>query len=353
MRLKLEQWLEPFWKSDTMVDESVLMVPNAKGIPEAPLLFEPIRIVTVKSAGLDVTYREGADWRYAEGRLQLLRGSLAPTLTREELYPAGSVLWHEGHWFHERHLAVTYTHAPDAWRGPIPAGEERQRLARTLEKLRNGRPLRIVLYGDSIAEGYNASGFASGEAPVPPHMPSWGELVAWQLGKRYGTEIVFRNAALACKDSCWGARYARKLVARERPDLVMLAFGMNDGSAKLAPEAFIANMRAIMNEAKVGNLTAEFLLVSPMLPNPASSAAGLQAAYAEPLRRLCRQEGAAFVDMTGVHQELLKRKPYWDMTGNHINHPNDYLIRWYAQQISGTLMPSDGEHNAPDELKHS
>lgn len=343
MKLELERWLEPFWQSDIMVDESVMMVPNAQGVPEAPLLFEPLSIVAVKSAGLDVTYREGADWRYAEGRLQLLPGSLAPSVTREELHPAGGILWHEGHWFHERQLAVTYTHAPDAWSGPVPAEEERQRLARTLEKLRDGGPLRIVLYGDSISEGYNASGFTSGETPVPPHMPSWGELVVWQLGKRSRSEISFRNAALAGKDTCWGVQHARELVAREQPDLVMLAFGMNDGSANLAPEAFIANLRAIMNEARAGNPDAEFLLVSPMLPNPASSAAGLQAAYAEPLLRLCRQEGAAFVDMTGVHQELLKRKPYWDMTGNHINHPNDYLIRWYAQQISGTLMPSRGD----------
>ena len=42
--------------------------------------------------------------------------------------------------------------------------------------------------------------------------------------------------------------------------------------------------------------------------------------------------------MTGVHKELLNHKSYQDMTGNNINHPNDYLIRWYAQFISGLLV---------------
>ncbi len=44
------------------------------------------------------------------------------------------------------------------------------------------------------------------------------------------------------------------------------------------------------------------------------------------------------VDMTGVHQELLKFKLFRDMTGNNVNHPNDFLHRWYAQEISGLLI---------------
>ncbi len=343
MRLDLENWLEPFWQSDIMVDESVMMVSNAQGVPEAVLLFEPLRIVAVKSARLDVEYEEGVDWRYADGHLQLLPVSRAPYVTCEELHPASEdggtgLLWHEGHWFHDRQLAVTYTHAPDAWRGPVPA-EEEANMARTLAKLRSGQPLKVVLYGDSIAEGYNASGFVSQDKQVPPYMPSWGELIAWRLGKIYRSEIAFRNAALACKDTRWGVEHTRILVAKEIPDLVILAFGMNDGSANHAPAAFIANIRAMMDEVREGNPAAEFMLVSPMLPNPASSAVGLQEAYEEPLRQLAMEEGTAFVNMTGVHRELLKRKRYPDMTGNHVNHPNDYLMRWYAQQVSGNLLP--------------
>jgi len=43
--------------------------------------------------------------------------------------------------------------------------------------------------------------------------------------------------------------------------------------------------------------------------------------------------------MTSVHGELLRHKAYQDMTGNNINHPNDYLARWYAQVIGALLIP--------------
>ena len=47
--------------------------------------------------------------------------------------------------------------------------------------------------------------------------------------------------------------------------------------------------------------------------------------------------GVATANMTGVHQELLRHKSFLDMTGNNINHPNDFLSRWYAQFVSEML----------------
>src|SRR5690606_20076537 len=133
-----------------------------------------------------------------------------------------------------KQLAVTYEHEAGGWQGPVPELEG-ERLARTLEKLRSGEPLTVVLYGDSIAEGYNASGFASQEEPVSPFMPSWGELFAENLRRRYASEIRYTKAALAGKDSVWGAGHVRSLVTDANPDLVVLAFGMNDGSAQMEP----------------------------------------------------------------------------------------------------------------------
>ena len=41
--------------------------------------------------------------------------------------------------------------------------------------------------------------------------------------------------------------------------------------------------------------------------------------------------------MTGMHHALLKRKLFRDMTGNNVNHPNDFLARVYAQTILAVL----------------
>ena len=41
--------------------------------------------------------------------------------------------------------------------------------------------------------------------------------------------------------------------------------------------------------------------------------------------------------MTTMHGDLLKRKAFIDMTGNNVNHTNDYLTRVYAQVILETV----------------
>ena len=75
-----------------------------------------------------------------------------------------------------------------------------------------------------------------------------------------------------------------------------------------------------------------------MLPNPESTFTGTQEEFKAALDEL-KMPGIVVVDMTEVHRELLKFKSYQDMTGNNINHPNDFLIRWYAQEILGVLIP--------------
>jgi acyl-CoA thioesterase I len=48
--------------------------------------------------------------------------------------------------------------------------------------------------------------------------------------------------------------------------------------------------------------------------------------------------GVALVDMTAVWQKLMERKKFADMTGNGVNHPNDYGHRLYAQAILALLV---------------
>ncbi len=41
--------------------------------------------------------------------------------------------------------------------------------------------------------------------------------------------------------------------------------------------------------------------------------------------------------MTSLHRALLSSKPYYHMTGNNVNHPNDFLSRVYAQAVVWAL----------------
>lgn len=334
--------MQPFWDSKTMLNESVLMVSRNGQAPEAQLLFKPKKILSVKNSGLDITYQEGKDWKFENGKLILLPGSKAIFMSDKQLYPdsarfpklGGGYIFHtEGTFFHQHQLAVSYTHKKNAWKGIVPVYQG-SNLPNTTQKLKNRKKLHLLLFGDSIASGANASG--SGNAA--PNLPAFGTLVAHHLQNHYQCEVQFTNTAVGGKNSKWGNETAQERVVAHNPDLVIIAFGMNDGTGKMAPEKFKENTAAIIKQAKAANPATEFILVATMLPNPESTFLGTQRQFKQVLDELA-EPGVIVVDMTAVHAELLQHKSYQDMTGNNINHPNDFLMRWYAQQIAGTLLP--------------
>ena len=324
----LNDSMTPFWKGNTMINESMLMTSYNGGQPEAPFLFTPTKILSVKNSHLDTEYVQGKDWIYQDGKLKLPSGSAIPYIDYSKLNPPTVT---EGQYYHNLQIAVTYTHDV-AWQGPIPQYADAA-LPTTTSKLTHAQPLTIVLYGDSISVGANASGYIN----APPLMPSWGQLVVETLQQTYGSPISFLNPSVAGQTSSWGAENVHTLVTNSHPDLVIIAFGMNDGTLKTTTDAFVHNIQTIMNDVHSANPNAEFILVAPMLANPNSTFAGNQSLYKAGLQSLTKV-GVVMVDMTRVDQELLNHKTYGDLTGNNINHPNDFLIRWYAQEVAGLLL---------------
>jgi lysophospholipase L1-like esterase len=126
-------------------------------------------------------------------------------------------------------------------------------------------------------------------------------------------------------------------VCAYQPDLVIIGFGMNDGSENVSPDQYREQISGIINAVSAAKPQTEFIIIAPMLANPDAVQSGLQASYKAELEKLVKK-GVVLADMTGVHAELLRHKSYQDMTGNNVNHPNDYLARWYAQIISGLLI---------------
>ncbi|MBM7568380.1 GDSL-type esterase/lipase family protein [Paenibacillus sacheonensis] len=344
--------MTPFWSSTTMYNESVTMVSTNGGLPEAQLLFTPTSIISVRDSALGVTYQQGTDWTYdsSTNKIKLTSTTSAVYLTNGDMYPVGGadtqpkvgggyVIFHEGIWFHEHQLAVTYTHNANVWNGPVPTYDA-SKLPNTLGKLQNGNPVKIALFGDSISAGANASNYYA------PNLPSFGQLVADSLAARYSSAITYVNPSVGGTDSGWGAGNIHNLVSTGNPDLVILGFGMNDGSGYVSGASYKSHIQSMINDVKASNPNAEFILLAPMLANPETYFAGNQSAYLAELQSLSGT-GIVTVNMTGVHQELLNHKKYADMTGNNVNHPNDFLIRWYAQMIAGTLIPGSTTGSPP------
>lgn len=331
--------LAPFWRSPHMVDEPVLFVLEAgASVASGRLAFVPQSMPTVQSPDGLTTFIAGRDFAWQPGTacITLLPGSPIPSKTTAELVPPpGSpntlfgVLFAEGHYFHDLQMRVRYEHAVE-W--PLASPQPWQGLRRTRERLAARTPLRIVALGDSITEGYNASGFA--KCAAPPHQPPFAQLFADGLHARFGGPVTMTNLGRAGT----GVSYGMEMVPQVRaaaPDLVVLAFGMNHSE----PAAeFGAAMQRLRDAVIAACPEAELVLVAPMTGNPRAFPAERFAGYRDALRGLT-SERVALADVTTPWIELLRRKPFVDLSGNHINHPNDFGHRLYADILCALIGP--------------
>ena len=206
-------------------------------------------------------------------------------------------------------------------------------MPKTIAKLKNKVPITISVSGDSISQGYNASGFTNGA----PFMPAYSELVAAQLQAKTGSKVTLRNRAIAGWTTIQGLNDLPKLLA-DKPDLVIIAYGMNDVGYRNA-DAFKSRIAELIKGIKAANAATEIILVSPMLANPEwhHTPPELFAPYRDALASL-QADGIAFADMTSIWQVLFTRKKSADTTGNGVNHPNDYGHRLYASAILSLLV---------------
>ncbi|MDA1056105.1 MAG: SGNH/GDSL hydrolase family protein [Planctomycetota bacterium] len=342
--------LRPFWQGDTVEGESVLFIrDDATGEAKAVVLFPITELLSVCNSAGDKTYEEGRDyvWQRDSRELVLPAGSRIVSKTSQELRrPANSQKYQLTHRdgngeiffggqleYHEMQTCITYKHAPHAWNGPTPQTDAAA-LPNTTGRLRGGEALSIVLLGDSISTGCNASGWAEGA----PFQPAYPDLLRRHLEANYAAQVTLTNLSVGGTSTPWGLSMVDKVVERQ-PDLVILAFGMNDSAGRSADE-YKANTQAIIEKIRETLPDTEFILVASMLGNRDWIRLKHEAfpQYRDALASLCK-EGIALADMTSIWTEFLKRKQDWDLTGNGVNHPNDFGHRVYAQVLSTLLVP--------------
>ena len=331
----LRQYLEPFWKNDTVYNETVLLYSGGGGSAEGRLLYQPDQILSVKNFGLDTLYREGKDYRIDGQRVLRLEGSGMSWRGDGSFDREKDLAWYN---LQSQWVAVTYTHH-DRWAGPVPAFKG-DRLPRTLGKLSGGKPLTIVAYGMSITRGMDVSGYDR----VKPYMPTYVDLFADGLKKGYPRAAVrLYNAGLPGSTVDWGAKHVSAYVNPLQPDLVIVDFGMND-FWRMRPQEFGDSVQSIMRQVRAARPDAEFLLLANMKFDPdyvldsdpnKSFYLGNLAGYRDVLAGL-EASGVAMVDMTTLSDAIYKAKKAKDCIVNPL-HPNDYLARWYAQAMLATV----------------
>ena len=355
-RLAERRWIEPFWTANPTFEEGLLFIAEDGQLATAKLFYPVDKILEVKSATHEVVYEEGRDYTFDAKTNRLVRTDLSriPFITAAQKFPPKDdptpnkypfhrddpdhfMLFGEGSFFHQLQVEVTYLHADadsDVFDAIRPQFVGDAALPKTFAKLRSHEPFTLAISGDSISTGANASAAVNAE----PFQPDYPTLVADGLADLYRTDVRLANCAVGGWTTAEGVNDVARPAA-EKPQLVVIAYGMNDSGGR-STEDYIANTKKIIDGFRAVNPDAEFVLVASSLPNAEWAYPNLArfAEYRDALAKLCEEvPGCVMANVTDIWAAVVDGKNFYDLTGNGVNHPNDFSHRLYAQVILGLL----------------
>lgn len=339
---------KPFWRSNRIFGESLFFIRDTPGLlPYARLLFPPTGPLQLTSASREILYTSPDDYFVEAGTQTVILpvGSRIPFMDRAALHPrigAEHCMDHkrgedqvglyfgEGHLFHDQQVEASYDHH-SSWQGFVP-GIQLDRLPMVARKLREPVPLKICIIGDSISAGCNASGITG----VPPGMPPYPGLWVEAMRRHRTGEVILENYAVSGTGMKYGLEVVND-VMNEAPDLVVIAYGMNDAGF-IDTREYLSHTTRILDAIKGKGRETEVILVASMLGNPEwiYSPTEKFILFRDALESLCGP-GVALADMTSLWADLLRIKSYQDLTGNGVNHPNDFGHRIHAQVLLDLL----------------
>lgn len=366
----LNDRLLPVWEDGgTAIDETAFIIANKDGTIDPVSLAYPIdEIVSVRDFSLKNTFTEMIDYTVENGKLLVKETGHIPFIAYDEFYfeesvmaptdsalpeadGSGSQLFTEAQMINgvpqagltQWQIAVTYKHSAE-WDGYVPE-DKSEKFPKLHQRLASGEQVNLVCLGDSISAGWTASGY--GYVFLEPYCPPYFDLVTDYIRARYG-KVQAKNYSVGGMNSQWGAADQQIAdVVSQSPDLLVLAFGMNDGSGSgsIPTATFQANIKYIIEKVRESVPECEVVLVSTMLPNAqvgftlGDSVLNRQDDYLAALKTIEDEfAGVAVANITSVHEHLLSIKKFQDMSTNNINHPNDYIHRIYAQTVLTTLF---------------
>lgn len=350
---ELYKLLKPFTRCDRIEEEVVTFLGKDD---KAPLMYNP------KENGAFVltdyektkTYVYGKDYEMKDGKVVILSDEI-PCFEEDEFYRRtpdrinvgvnpeklafpdgenryfvfGNISRNAARISYDREK--THTKADEIFAIP-----EKPVCEKFLKLLKSGKPAKILYYGDSITEGADASAACRKQ----PFVDMWPVLTYEFLKRCYGNNnLIYENTAVGGKDSVWGLENYYENVISRSPDLLVLAFGMNDGGKSV--EEFRDLAEKMIVETRKNLPETEIILVATSVPNPQSRWYGNQCKFIQADRELQRKYGVELLDMTTLTVNLYGDDGiirYRDFTDNNVNHPNDFGVRIYAQAFLANLL---------------
>ena len=328
---------QPNRAAHVQTGESVILVGDEPAnLAFAPLPSQPVKVRSTYRDGLPQTvhYEPGRDYVLeASGQIRRTPDSRIPDFRTNVLYGREDFNhtqfpgFGNGGFF----VFVDYSHR-EKW-SPVPPPTELNAkcLPNTRKKLRAGGKIRIVAYGDSITAGGDAS------APGLIFWERWADALR-QKYPRATIETV--NGATGGDPMVQGLQRLPEKVLAQKPDLVLIGFGMNDHNRGGVPSAaFADNLRMMIDRVRT-DTGAEIVLFSAFPPNPKwHYGTHNMAAYAAATEAVAREKHCAFADVYNLWQQFAGKKKPEDLLGNNINHPNDFGHWIYFQALWAMNVP--------------
>ena len=200
-------------------------------------------------------------------------------------------------------------------------------LKNTRAKLAGGELVKIVAFGDSITAGGDAT---------KPELIFWRRWADELQRKHPRAHVAVVNGATGGDSTVQGLQRLQAKVLDEKPDLVLIGFGMNDHNKGGVPiPQFEQNLKQMIARIR-GETPAEIVLLSAFPPNPQWKFGSQRMPdYATATERVARETGCAFADVFNNWQAMAARKKPEDLLGNNINHPNDFGHWIYYRVLCG------------------
>lgn len=353
----------PMWYSNVIYNECCCFIKDGDSIT-AKLRFKPTRIISVRDWSLKKEYVEGVDFTFdAETQtFTWLEGSSIPYFTTNFLagknedgtkIPAfdgydkepwttlgytswGNSIYCVGAPLYEKQMHVTYEYDNTAFEGPIQEFKG-DKLPKTMAKLLKGEKLEMLFYGDSIPVGCDSSSMYNRD----PRQLDMAKLIQRALKNIYGSNVTLRNTAVGGTTTQWAKENVQDKVIKYKPDLVVLMTGGNDGDNTTHSKQ---NIHDAVKAIKAELPDCEIILMDTFVGN---KDAGMATAIKPILKGMhddiaAAEEGVVSVGIFDLHNYFLQGKNYIDFSGNGINHPNDYMIRIYTQQLLSAMVDFKG-----------